>query len=70
MSAAAIAEYHEGFSGPWVEDEIFGTHEPQLVACPHDNCRAQNLAVARFCRRCGRPVSHATGAVVRRVAMW
>ena len=43
---------------------------PQLVACPHDNCRAQNLAVARFCRRCGRPVSHATGAVVRRVAMW
>jgi hypothetical protein len=32
MTAAAIAEYHRGWDGPWVEDEIFGTHEPRVVA--------------------------------------
>jgi hypothetical protein len=32
MTAAAIAEYHRGWKGPWVEDEIFDTHEPDAVA--------------------------------------
>jgi hypothetical protein len=32
MTAAAIAEYYRGREGPWVEEEIFGTHEPAVVA--------------------------------------
>lgn len=32
MTAAAIAAYHVGWDGPWVEDEIFATHEPEAVA--------------------------------------
>lgn len=32
MTAAAIADYHRDRNGPWVEDEIFGTHDPRLVA--------------------------------------
>jgi len=32
VTAAAIAAYHGGWPGPWVEDEIFGTHEPDAVA--------------------------------------
>jgi hypothetical protein len=43
---------------------------PHGVICPYDNCRADNLAAARFCRRCGRPLSVPNRAVVRRVAMW
>lgn len=35
-----IATYHEGWSGPWVEDELFGTHDPVAVAD----------ALDRFCR--------------------
>jgi hypothetical protein len=30
--AEAIAEHLAGWPGPWVEDEIFGTHEPEAVA--------------------------------------
>jgi hypothetical protein len=30
--AERIAEHHEGWPGPFVEDEVFGTHEPVAVA--------------------------------------
>jgi len=42
----------------------------QRIICAHGNCRSDNAPVARFCRRCGRPVAGAHGPVVRRVAMW
>lgn len=43
---------------------------PQQLVCAHGNCRAGNHALARFCRRCGRPLAGRDRAVVRRVAMW
>ena len=43
---------------------------PQRVICAHGNCRSDNAATARFCRRCGRPVAGARAPVVRQVAMW
>ena len=51
---------------------------PQRIICAQGNCRAPNVAAARFCRRCGRPVPGTLAgpgatrdrAVVRRVAMW
>ena len=43
---------------------------PARLVCGHDNCRGDNAAGARFCRRCGRPVGAGQRAVVRRVAMW
>jgi hypothetical protein len=30
--AEAIAAHHEGWPGPWTEDELFGTHAPDSVA--------------------------------------
>jgi hypothetical protein len=30
--AELIAEHHQGWPGPFVEDEIFGTHDPELLA--------------------------------------
>jgi len=38
--------------------------------CPNDHCRAENPAVALFCRRCGSPMRPAQRVPVRRVAMW
>ena len=32
MIAEAIAAHHEGWPGPWTEDELFGTHDPDVVA--------------------------------------
>lgn len=38
--------------------------------CVNDRCRAENAAVATFCRRCGTPMRAAQRVPVRRVAMW
>ncbi len=38
--------------------------------CANERCRAENVAVAAFCRRCGTPMRAAQQAPVRRVAMW
>ncbi len=38
--------------------------------CINDRCRAENAAVATFCRRCGSPMRVAQHVPVRRVAMW
>jgi hypothetical protein len=46
------------------------SQQQQRLICAHGNCRADNAAAARFCRRCGRPVAGARGPMVRRVAMW
>ena len=47
---------------------------PGRTICAQTNCRAPNVVAARFCRRCGRPMSAPLAArdraVVRRVAMW
>jgi hypothetical protein len=32
VNATVIADYQRGWDGPWVEDEIFGTHAPDAVA--------------------------------------
>ena len=41
------------------------------IRCANDRCRAENPAVASFCRRCGSPARTAVQPVqARRVAMW
>ena len=41
------------------------------IRCLNDRCRAENPAVASFCRRCGSPARTAVQPVqARRVAMW
>jgi hypothetical protein len=29
---ARIVEHHAGWTGPWLEHEIFGKHDPEAVA--------------------------------------
>src|SRR4051794_3163548 len=38
--------------------------------CLNDRCRAENPAVASYCRRCGAPMRAVQHVPVRRVAMW
>ncbi len=38
--------------------------------CENTRCRADNPAMASFCRRCGGALRHAQRGPVRRVAMW
>jgi hypothetical protein len=38
--------------------------------CSYELCRAPNEGNARFCRRCGRPLSAPIHAHVRRAAVW
>jgi hypothetical protein len=41
------------------------------IRCPNDRCRAENPAIASYCRRCGSPARAAVQHVQpRRVAMW
>ena len=40
--AEAVAAHHDGWAGPWVEDELLGTHEPETVAAAFsDFCSAE-----------------------------
>jgi len=48
MTAAAIAACHEGWEGPWVEDEIFGTHDPDAVAQAFEEAVGAPVADAVF----------------------
>lgn len=41
-----------------------------LPRCPNGRCRADNAAVASYCRRCGSPMRAVEHVPVRRVAMW
>ncbi len=41
-----------------------------LSRCTNERCRAENAAVALFCRRCGTPIHAMQHVPVRRVAMW
>ncbi len=41
-----------------------------LPRCVSARCRAENPAVASFCRRCGTPMRAAEQMPARRVAMW
>src|SRR5689334_4726711 len=38
--------------------------------CPKERCRAENPAMASFCRRCGTAMRSVQQVPVRRVAMW
>ena len=40
------------------------------VPCQGPGCRQVNPTSARYCRRCGHPISQVTAAAQRRVAMW
>ena len=40
------------------------------IPCQGQGCRQVNPLSARFCRRCGHPISQVTAAAQRRVAMW
>ena len=47
MIAERIATYQDGWAGPWVEDEIFGTHDPAQVADAFEAFARRELG-ARF----------------------
>jgi len=55
------------FSGPAMHP--IRTSAGAMRACPRENCRAQNPAAARFCRRCGHGFEPAQVVRARRVAM-
>ncbi len=40
------------------------------LVCPGAMCQAPNPPMARFCRRCGRPLGQHGCAVMRRAAVW
>lgn len=48
MTVAVIADYQRSWPGPWVEDEIFGTHEPADVAAALDEALGAPVAEILF----------------------